>query len=239
MTPRGKTLILAGMGFWSLFPTDRLLAEGSLWSADYTNFGGELRRLDPFIDMYHVDVSDAHFVPGLLFFPALVAGLRPLTERPFHAHLMTEDPLPLIDEFADAGADMITVHCENGHRVPAAFQRIRDRGIAAGLGLGLDSPLESAAPWLEQVDLVLLMGTPMGVKGCDLSPDSFDRIRRLKAILADRGASGRVKIESDGGIRAHTVPGLRAAGADIVVMGSLAFRSADLDETFGWIRSLG
>ncbi|MGE5222074.1 MAG: D-allulose-6-phosphate 3-epimerase, partial [Omnitrophica WOR_2 bacterium] len=95
------------------FPGERLLADASLWSADFTRLGDEIRRVDGYADLYHFDVSDAHFVPGLLFFPDLVAALRPLTRKPFHVHLMADNPLSLIDDFVNAGADRITIHYGN------------------------------------------------------------------------------------------------------------------------------
>ncbi len=226
------------MDFWSRFPENGLLAEASLWSADFTKLGTEIERVDAHVDLYHIDVSDAHFVPGLLFFPDLVAALRPLTKRPFHVHLMTDNPLSLIDDFADAGADVISIHAENGPRVPAALERIGARGLAAGLVLGLDAPVASIAASLGSISVVVLMGTPMGVKGKDLSPLAARRIREARALLAEHGADKTVRIESDGGIRTNTVPALREAGAQLIVMGSMAFKSADIAGTMSWLRSL-
>ncbi len=226
------------MSYWSPFPTDRLLAEVSLWSADFTCLKDEIERIDPFTDLYHIDVTDAHFVPGLLLFPDLVAALRPLTTRPFHVHLMTENPLGLIDDFAEAGANLISVHCENGPLAPAALQKIHRHGLASGLALGLDVPLDSVVPYLEMVDVIVLMGTPIGVKGAGLNPQACPRIAALRAILDEQGLSERIKIEADGGIRQNTVPQLRAAGAGLIVMGSLAFKSSNLSGTFDWVRSL-
>lgn len=226
------------MSFWDGFPDDRLLAEASLWSADLTRLGEEIQRVDAHVDLYHIDVSDSHFVPGLLLFPDLVAALRPLTRRPFHVHLMTENPLALIDDFADAGADMITVHAENGPLVPAALDKIARRGLSAGLAFGLDAPLAALPSSLGAISLVLLMGTPMGVKGRDLSPLAVQRIRTARAILAEQGAETAVRIESDGGIRATTIAALREAGSQIIVMGSLAFRSTDIAGTMARVRSL-
>jgi ribulose-phosphate 3-epimerase len=223
---------------WSQFPGNRLLAEASLWSADFARLGEEINRVDPHVDLFHIDVSDAHFVPGLLFFPDLVAALRPLTKRPFHVHLMTENPLPLIDDFADAGANLITVHCENSTRVPAALERITSRGLAAGLALGLDVPLESLAPSLDSISIVVIMGTPMGVKGKDLSPLAAQRVRAVRALLMENGVEKTVRVESDGGIRTQTVPVLRAAGTQLIVMGSLAFKSEDIVRTMDWVKSL-
>lgn len=226
------------MNFWSRFPDNRLLAEASLWSADFTRLGEEIERVDAHVDLYHFDASDAHFVPGLLFFPDLVAALRPLTRRPFHVHLMTDDPLSLVDDFADAGADMITVHAENGPRVPAALEKITRRGLAAGLAFGVDMPLASLASSLETISVVLLMGTPMGVKGKDLSPLAAQRITEARAILARHGADKTVKIESDGGIRTTTIAALCEAGTQLIVMGSLAFQSKDIAGAMAWVKSL-
>jgi ribulose-phosphate 3-epimerase len=226
------------VNFWSHFPSNCLLAEASLWSADLTRLRTEIERVDSLVDLYHIDVADAHFVPGLLLFPDLVAAVRPLTRRPFHVHLMVDNPLSLIDDFADAGADMITIHAENGSRVTASLDRIKHRGLAAGLALGLDVPLASLTPNIESISVVVLMGTPMGVKGMDLSPLAVERVARVRALVADKGAEETVRVECDGGIRPNTVPALRKAGAQLVVMGSLVFKSRDIASTFAWVRSL-
>ena len=214
-----------------------LFIDASVWSADMTRFGEEMRRVDPYVDSYHFDVSDAHLVPGLLFFPDLVAALRPLTQKPFHIHLMSDNPLALIDAFAVAGAGRITVHYSPDISLSPALQKIRASGKAAGLGLSLEDPPDTVLPFLDQIDLVLMMGTPLGVKGIDLDPRACARISRLKTILSDAGFLGKIKIEADGGIRAHTVPQLYAAGADCIVPGSLVFKGEDLAATFSWLQS--
>jgi ribulose-phosphate 3-epimerase len=226
------------MGFWDAFPAGRLLADVSLWSADLTRLGQEIARVDAHVDLYHIDVSDAHFIPGLLLFPDLLSAVRPLTRRPFNVHLMVDDPLPHIEDFANAGADMVTVHCENGSLVPRALRRLEELGLARGLALGLDAPLDLVAPHLEAIDLVLLMGTPLGVKGKGLSGGACGRVEHLRSMLRQRHLEDRVRIEADGGIRAATVPNLRKAGADLVVAGSLAFKSDDMAATMAWLRSL-
>lgn len=226
------------MGFWELFPVDRLLVEASLWSADFTRFGEEIRRVDAYADLYHIDVSDGYFVPGLLFFADLLAGLRPLTNRPFHVHLMVNNPLAFIPDFIQAGANLITVHAENGPLAFAALNMARQMGAAGGLSLGLDVPPEQVLPFLDQIEVVLMMGTPMGVKGVEPSRLAALRIQRLRQVIEGEGFSGKVKIAADGGIRRHTVPELRAAGADLVIGGSLVFKSNDLEETFDWLHGL-
>jgi ribulose-phosphate 3-epimerase len=226
------------MSFWDAFPHDRLLVEASLWSADFTHFADEMRRMEPFADLYHVDVSDGHFVPGLLFFPDLVAALRPLSAKPFHVHLMATNPLDLLPAFLEAGASLITVHAENGPLAPAALQAIRRAGAGAGLALGLDVPPEQALPYLEMLDLVIMMGTLIGVKGVDPSLYACRRLQHMRDLIASAGLQGRVKLVADGGIRRHTVPELRRAGADVVIAGSLVYQSPDLAGTFAWLHGL-
>jgi ribulose-phosphate 3-epimerase len=223
---------------WRSLPASRLLVEASLWSADATHFADEIQRVDALTDMYHIDVSDGHFVPGFLFFADLVAALRPLTSRPFHVHLMTTNPLNHVADFVGAGADLISVHAENGPLAPAALDAIRRAGISAGLVLGLDVQPETITPYLELVSMVLVMGTPMGVKGVKPSEYVYERVRKIKTIVAQAGLIEQVKVFADGGIREHTVPLLRSAGADGVVAGSLIFKSANLEETFKWLKGL-
>ena len=100
------------MKSWANLPRDRLLADVSLWSADLANLQTEMARISTLADSFHLDVADAHFVRGLLFFPDMVRALRPHTDKPFHVHLMAENPLELIPDFIDAGADLITIHAE-------------------------------------------------------------------------------------------------------------------------------
>jgi ribulose-phosphate 3-epimerase len=224
--------------FWQRLPASRLLVEASLWSADATHFADEIQRVDGLTDMYHIDVSDGHFVPGFLFFADLVAALRPLTSRPFHVHLMTTNPLNHIADFVEAGADLISVHAENGPIVPAALDAIRRCGKAAGLVLGLDAPIENIAPYLELISLVVLMGTPIGIKGVKPSEYIYDRVTKMKALVSHAGLDEQIKVFADGGIREHTVPLLHSTGADGVIAGSLLFKSANLNETFKWLHGL-
>ena len=113
-------------GWFAALPRTRLLAEFSLWSADLAALADDVRRVDPFVDLYHVDVADGRFAPSFLFFPDQVARIRKLTAKPIHVHLMVEDDIVLaqIRQFAEAGADLITVHAENGTVVPAALELI-------------------------------------------------------------------------------------------------------------------
>jgi len=225
------------MSGWPDLPLTRLLADISLWSADLANLAAGIERMDPFADSFHLDVSDAHFAPSLLFFPDLVRALRPLTKRPFHVHLMVERPTALIADFVASGADAITVHAEAGEsEAEAAIQAIRRAGRSAGLALRLDTPVAASQPYLDCIDALLLLGTALGVKGQDPAPEACARLAGAASMLGERRA--RVRLIADGGVRSHTVPLLRHAGADVIVPGSLVFQSQNLVETFAWLRAL-
>lgn len=215
----------------------RLLVDVSLWSADLANLAAEVKRLEPFADSFHIDVCDAHFAPGLLFFPDLVRALRPLTGRPFHVHLMAERPTSLIPDFLAAGADRITIHAEIGEDgVKSAIEAIRQAGRRAGLALRLETPVAAAQPYFDRIDALLLLGTKPGIKGQDLAPGAPDRIAAAASLLGQRRS--HVRVIADGGIRPGTVPLLRRAGADAIVPGSLVFGARNLAETFAWLHAL-
>ena len=225
-------------------PTDRLLAEFSLWSADLVRIAGDVARVDSFVDIYHADVADGHFSPALLLFPDMIAQIRPLTAKPVHVHLMVADSglMDQIDQFAEAGADIISIHAEN-RNVEAGLAAIRAHGLAAGVVLQLHTPVASAAPWLDDLAMLTLLGTKMGIKGVGLDPEAEARMREARAMIDGRGGDNantcRILLAADGGIREHTVPGLRRAGADTIVMGSLAFGAEDLAQRIAWVHGLG
>lgn len=222
---------------WNDLPRNRLLADVSLWSADLANLQTEMARVSVLADSFHFDAADAHFVRGLLFFPDLVRALRPHTDKPFHIHLMADNPVELIPDFVDAGADLITIHAELGERkVGAAIERILQAGISAGIALRLDSPVRASVPYLASIDALLLLGTEVGVKGRDLHPDACTRLTEASEAIRSHG--GRVRLVADGAIRVQTVPLLRHAGAAVIVPGSLAFQSEEVAATAQWIHSL-
>ncbi len=225
------------MSIWSRLPRQRLLADYSLWSADLAALGESIRATEPYADFYHIDVADAHFVPGLLFFPDLVAALRAHTETPLHVHLMTEHPAALAPAFLDAGADLLTVHADNSE-TSEAIDLVRSRGQSAGVAVELETDPRIVEKFADRISLVLMMGTPLGVKGVEMDDRAPDRVHAMKEMLAVRGLGSTVKVSADGGIREHTVPLLRAAGADMVTPGSLVFKSRDLAATTEWLQGL-
>jgi ribulose-phosphate 3-epimerase len=224
--------------WFDALPTDRLMAEFSLWSADLVRLADDLARIEPFADLLHIDVADGHFAPALLFFPDLVARLRDLTAVPIHVHLMVADAVLLsqIDQFAEAGADLISVHVENDSVAMAALDRLARHKIRTGMVLRVETPVERVRPFVGQLDFLTLLGTAIGVKGQGLDPAAPARLRAAGSLIAS--ARRRVVLAADGGIREATVPVLRAAGAETVVMGSLAFGARDLGARIAWARAL-
>jgi ribulose-phosphate 3-epimerase len=149
---------------------------------------------------------------------------------------MAEHPSALAGEFLDAGADLLTVHAENGEpEAGAAIEQALRHGCGAGITIQIETPVRAILPYLDSVEVVILLGTQVGVKGCDLAPTAYDRLREARALLREH-ARHKVRLVADGAIRRHTVPELYAAGADAIVPGSLIFQSPDLESTFLWLR---
>ncbi len=207
----------------------------SLWSADLTNLAADVRRVEPFSETFHLDVADGHYTPTMLFFPDLVSALRKHTRLPLEVHLMTTDPLAWLDPFIDAGVDGIII-CHDSVSDPAAVLRaIRNRGKRAGMSLLITEPLDVVEPCWEDLDLLVLLGTAVGIKGASLDPGAPDKIAQARRIIRDRGY--QTEIEADGGIRRETVPLLAAAGADWIVPGSLMFKEEPAAMR-AWLRTL-
>jgi ribulose-phosphate 3-epimerase len=207
----------------------------SLWSADLTNLAAEVRRVEPHSERFHLDVADGHYVPTMLFFPDLVRALRGLTKVPFEIHLMTTDPLAWVDPFAVSGADVI-LFCLDSARDPAAVLRaIRSRGKRAGVSLLISEDPGLLEPYWDQLDLVTVVGTAMGIKGATLDLSIPDKIRAVRRAIEERNLS--TEIEVDGGIRRQSVPLIHAAGADWIVPGSLMFGENPV-EMRRWLASL-
>ena len=223
-------------GWLNALPANRLMAEMSLWSADLGQLEADTKRVEPFTDIFHIDVADGHFSPAFLFFPDLVARLRRVTPKPFHVHLMVADSILIsqIEQFAEAGADLISVHAENAN-VTEALALIAKNGLKSGVVLQLHTDVAKAAPLLPDIDMLTLLGTRIGVKGQGLAEDAEARLRGARALVASTNTGRRIIVAADGGIREHTVPLLRAAGAETIVMGSLAFGAGDLASRMNWV----
>ena len=223
----------------SSLPRDRLLAEFSLWSADLVNLERDLKRIESVADLHHIDVADGRFAPGYLFFPDLVAQIGQRTKVPIHVHLMVEGDSveEQTRQFIEAGASLISVHAENGDAGLRALAIAAKAGVAGGVVLRLETPIEAVVPFLPEVAMVTLLGTRIGVKGQSLSPEACGRLRETRGIIDTFGRTDII-LAADGGIRESTVPDLRSAGAETVVLGSLAFGASDLAQRIGWLHGL-
>jgi ribulose-phosphate 3-epimerase len=220
-------------------PTDRLIAEFSVWSADLVNLAADMKRIDGYADTLHVDVADGHFAPALLFFPDLVAGLKKASKVPIHVHLMCADSILLsqIEQFAESGASLISIHAENGN-AGQALDLLDHLGVSAGMVLKVESPVALVQPFLTRLRFVTLLGTAIGVKGQGLDEKATARLQEAKGYIEAIDSRSRIVLAADGGIREHTVPLLRNAGAETVVLGSLAFGAADLAKRIQWLHAL-
>lgn len=221
-------------------PANRLICEFSVWSADLVRLADDMARIANYADILHIDVADGHFAPALLFFPDLVAGIRKSSSVKIHIHLMVADGVLLeqINQFADAGSDLISLHVENREVAHSALDLLEKRQIAAGMVLKVDTPVDAIAPYLPRLRFVTLLGTAIGVKGQGLNAKATERLGIARQLIAKNPAPHRIVLAADGGIREQTVPLLRRAGADTVVLGSLAFGAPDLGARMTWLQSL-
>ncbi|MDB5351058.1 MAG: Ribulose-phosphate 3-epimerase [Planctomycetota bacterium] len=207
----------------------------SLWSADLTNLGADMARVEPFSERFHIDVADGHYVPTMLFFPDQVKALRSRTRVPFEIHLMTTDPMAWVEPFAEAGTDILLFCLDSANDPGQVLQAIKQRGMRAGVSLLITEGLDLVEPFWEDLDVLTIVGTAMGIKGASMDETVPEKIRAARAIIAERGL--KTEIEVDGGIRRNTVPRMAAAGADWIVPGSLMF-GEDPAEMRRWLATL-
>jgi len=206
----------------------------SILSADFTRLGDDIRAVEAAgADWIHADIMDGHFVPNISFGPMLVQAVRSTTRLPIDVHLMISDPDPYIAAFAKAGASYISVHVETCIHLNRTIQLIRNAGVRPGVVLNPATPVESLRWIIEYVDLILVMSVNPGFGGQAFIPNSLNKIKALREMIAEKGL--KTLIEIDGGVSDQTIAAIAAAGADVFVAGSAIFSSRDYSAT---IRSL-
>lgn len=204
----------------------------SVLAADFTRLGEEINRVSK-ADYIHLDIMDGHFVPNISFGHELVAALRPLSSVPFDVHLMMDHPLFYIPSVVRAGADLITFHVECSDSISETIDAIHQGGAKAGLVLKPGTPVETLWPWLDRIDMVLVMTVEPGFGGQKFMPDMMDKVRAIKE------RAPQMLIEVDGGVNDATIPQCVEAGVDICVAGTGVFRAENAEEALIKLQSYG
>ena len=207
----------------------------SILSADFSRLGEEVKAVEQAgADYIHIDVMDGHFVPNITIGPIIVKAVKGVTELPLDVHLMISNPDDFIDDFIQAGADILTVHAEAGYHLHRSLQHIRKVGVKSAVSLNPASPLSMIEYVLDDLDMVLLMTVNPGFGGQEFIPEVIPKIERLREMIDKRGLD--IELEVDGGIGPETINRVSSAGADVFVAGSAIYHSKDYAETIRLMR---
>ncbi|HEX8920903.1 MAG TPA: ribulose-phosphate 3-epimerase [Pyrinomonadaceae bacterium] len=198
----------------------------SILSADFTRLGEEIATVERGgANIVHVDVMDGHFVPNITIGLPVVRSLKRATQLPLDTHLMITEPGLYAEQFAEAGASMVSVHVEADPHLNRTLAAIREKGALAGVAINPATPLVAVEEALAFADYVLVMSVNPGFGGQKFIPTVLDKVRRLRRMIDDRGLKTRIEI--DGGIDRHNIAAIAAAGAEIIVAGSAIFNESD------------
>ena len=207
----------------------------SILSADFANLERDIRRIDA-ADYVHVDVMDGVFVPNISIGIPVVKAIRPTTKLPLDVHLMITQPVRYVEQFCGAGADLVTVHVEadTEENIHAAIDKIHDKGKRAGVVLKPKTPAEAALPFLEKVELILVMTVEPGFGGQKFMADMMPKVAALRRLIDERNPS--CELEVDGGVAPDTCQTCIDAGANVLVAGSAVYKAEDIPARIAELR---
>lgn len=198
----------------------------SLLAADFARLADEIHRVEQGgADFLHLDIMDGHFVPNISFGFPVIESVRKTTRLELDTHLMLQDPMPFIAAFKEAGSDSLTIHVEIATDPATVLDAIRQHGLKCGLAVNPATPVEKLYPYLDELDLALVMSVEPGFGGQSFQPQALDKIRNLAAEIARRGLD--LPIEIDGGVNTDNAAACREAGTQLLVAGSAVFRAED------------